>query len=291
MDKQLEYIIATNRRHEEMMRPDTPNHEYESAWQCYRQENYKEAAELFEKSAEKYLAAEGLDSLDYARALFALGQTYIDLADEASTSGDEEVEQALYSKEQKLFLDVQSIYERHEKTDKLQRELSIVYTVIGDNYSFLKEYDEALKWRKKAVDICECVLGTEHQDTAASYNNMGHLFNALQKYDEALEWYHKARVINERVLGMTHPQTALDYGNISCMYENKNDFNTALEWQVKCYRMMVEYDEDESYLNYELKKMRDTYKKANPRQLFHRPKGIAFKDWLHEKLSVQSESD
>ena len=285
MDKQLEYFEASALRKKEMMSPNPPNHEYESAWRCYKQENYAEAAELFEKSAEKYSEAEGSRSLNYAKALYAMGYVCIDLADEASMKGDKETEESLCEKKRKLHSDTLTIYERQEKTDNQQTELSILYSDIGSDYHFLKKYTDALEYYQKTLAIRERVLGGEHQDTAESYNDIGHIYVAQEKYNEALEEYHKARAINERVLGAAHPQVALDYGNMGCIYEFIGDYDSALEWRLKSYRVAKKYGETEDNLKFDLAGFHKAYKIVPPRKLFQRPKPLPFEDWLREQLS------
>jgi tetratricopeptide (TPR) repeat protein len=74
---------------------------------------------------------------------------------------------------------------------------------------------EALPIREKILAICRKVLGEEHSDTAASYNNVAFNLNAQGKYAEADEWYRKALAIQRKVLGEEHPSTATSYNNVA----------------------------------------------------------------------------
>ena len=50
----------------------------------------------------------------------------------------------------------------------------------------------AVKYRRKALEIRETVLGTDHADTASSYKNVGKTFKVLGQNKEALAHYQKA---------------------------------------------------------------------------------------------------
>ena len=67
------------------------------------------------------------------------------------------------------------------------------------------DYDTALEYYNKALDIYLQVLGENHPDTATSYNNIGAVYDDKGDYDTALENYNKAKVILEQKLPNTHP--------------------------------------------------------------------------------------
>ncbi|HEY4833014.1 MAG TPA: tetratricopeptide repeat protein, partial [Waddliaceae bacterium] len=56
-------------------------------------------------------------------------------------------------------------------------------------------YDEALVYYQKDLKISIKVLGEEHPDVAASYNNIGDALKAQGKHDEASVYYKKASAI------------------------------------------------------------------------------------------------
>ena len=51
------------------------------------------------------------------------------------------------------------------------------------------DYDKALEYYLKAARIYESVLGENHPDTAASYNNIGNVYSDKGDYDKALEYF------------------------------------------------------------------------------------------------------
>ncbi|MCE8420455.1 tetratricopeptide repeat protein [Rhodovulum sulfidophilum] len=69
-------------------------------------------------------------------------------------------------------------------------------------------------WRE-ALDMSLVSLGTDHPDTAASYNNIAYTLNAQGRAAEAEPLLRKALEICERVLGTDHPDTATSYNNVA----------------------------------------------------------------------------
>ena len=74
-------------------------------------------------------------------------------------------------------------------------------------YKTQGEYTKALEFREKALAIRERVLGTEHPNTAATYNNMASVHRAKGDYEKALEYYKKANAVFRSVVGENHPRT------------------------------------------------------------------------------------
>ena len=113
------------------------------------------------------------------------------------------------------------------------KEVASLYFFLGDGFDELADYSQSLTWYKKSLDIRENVLGKDHPDTAATYNNIGLVYCNKGDYDKALEYYGKALDIFENVLGKDHPNTAATYNNIAEVYCNKGDYDEALEYYGK----------------------------------------------------------
>ena len=111
------------------------------------------------------------------------------------------------------------------------------YAPLLDEYArFLEKYAKyelALQIRVRESRMNEELYGTEHPDTAASYNNIGLVYSNLGDYDTALEYYLKALAVQENVLGTEHPDTAISYNNIGLVYDSQGDYDKALEYFLK----------------------------------------------------------
>ena len=99
-------------------------------------------------------------------------------------------------------------------------------------------YASALEWYQKARRMRERVLGTDHPDTATTYNNIAAVYYAQGNYASALERFQKALRISERVLGTDHPDTANIYGGIALVYYAQGDYASALECYQKALRIV-----------------------------------------------------
>jgi hypothetical protein len=58
------------------------------------------------------------------------------------------------------------------------------------------------------------LLGEEHVDTSATYNNMGAVYKSMSDYKKALEYLEKSLKIKLKLLGEDHSSTKLARANI-----------------------------------------------------------------------------
>lgn len=114
------------------------------------------------------------------------------------------------------------------------------YGNIGLVYRNLGEYDKALEYYFKALEIRKDVLGEKHPNTAGSYGNIGVVYHNLEDYDKALEFYNKALEIDKDVLGENHHDTAISYNNIGVVYDELGDYDKALEYHNKALEIKKE---------------------------------------------------
>ena len=96
-------------------------------------------------------------------------------------------------------------------------------------FDYFAEYDTAIEYYQKVLEIREKIFGTEHIETAISYNNIGTLYDAKGDFDKALEYSEKALTIRKKALGKEHLLTAQSYHNIGETYNKKGDYDKALE--------------------------------------------------------------
>ena len=88
---------------------------------------------------------------------------------------------------------------------------------------------KVMEYSEKAKAIREKVLGTEHPDTATSYNNIAMVYHYQGDYANALEWHWKALAVREKVLGTEDLDTAISYNNIAKVYHAQGDYANALK--------------------------------------------------------------
>ena len=111
--------------------------------------------------------------------------------------------------------------------------VSVLLNNLAGVYEDQGEYEKALEYYGKALEVAERVLGNDHPLTATTYNNMAGVYKAQGDYEKALEYYGKALEVAERVLGNDHPLTATMYNNMALVYQAQGDYEKALEYYGK----------------------------------------------------------
>ncbi|CAF3360919.1 unnamed protein product [Rotaria sp. Silwood2] len=90
------------------------------------------------------------------------------------------------------------------------------------------EYEKAIEYYIKALEICRDALPSDHPDLAASYNNIGEVYRNMSDYSKALSFYEKAFEIHRKILPPNHPDLATSYNNFGALYRNMGDNSKAL---------------------------------------------------------------
>ncbi len=103
----------------------------------------------------------------------------------------------------------------------------VIYNNIGLVYRSLAQYDQALEFHNKALEICEEVQYPEGQ--AKIYNNIGMVYSSIGDYAQALYNYKKALAIGESISLSDPSINALTYNNIGFLYNELEQFSQALE--------------------------------------------------------------
>ena len=131
----------------------------------------------------------------------------------------------LYKKADERAAKTQYNKEKYEK-------LLFDYAQFIDRYAY-PNYNEAISVYLRQIALSEELYGTEHSNTATSYNNIGLAYWNQGDYPQALEYHFKALSIREKVLGKEHSDTATSYNNIGAVYYAQGDYPQALEYYFK----------------------------------------------------------
>ena len=93
--------------------------------------------------------------------------------------------------------------------------MAACYNNIGAVYHSLDQYDKALEYHQKALDIYLEVLGEKHKEVATCYALIGFFYQYFNQYAEALEYLQNALKIG---LEINHPDTELFNQSIAYNY-------------------------------------------------------------------------
>src|SRR5262249_6780772 len=86
---------------------------------------------------------------------------------------------------------------------------------------------EAEKLERETLDICQRVLGREHQDTLAVMNNIGSTLDYEGRYTEAEQLHRETFAIQRRILGPEHRDTMASMCNIAFTLEKERRYAEA----------------------------------------------------------------
>ncbi|MFB6934468.1 FxSxx-COOH system tetratricopeptide repeat protein, partial [Streptomyces chartreusis] len=103
----------------------------------------------------------------------------------------------------------------HQGGTRLVRQLATVLGQAGFYLLARGQADQALPLDKRALEITEAALGSDHPDTALRLSNLGRTLSDLGRYAEALPLEERALQIAEAALGPDHPTTALRLNNLA----------------------------------------------------------------------------
>lgn len=104
---------------------------------------------------------------------------------------------------------------------------------------YFAEYNNALEYYFKDLEISEKTLGKEHLETAISYNNIGAVYWKQGNYNMALNYYIMALGIREKNQDAEHPDIATSYNNIGLAYKEQCDYTKALDYNFKALEIMM----------------------------------------------------
>ncbi|CAF3820338.1 unnamed protein product [Rotaria sordida] len=90
------------------------------------------------------------------------------------------------------------------------------------------EYNMAVEFYEKALDIYEKTLPPNHPDLAASYNNIGLVYDKMGEYSKTLSSYERSLEIRKIALPPNHSDLAASYLNIGSVHYSMGEYSKAL---------------------------------------------------------------
>lgn len=115
----------------------------------------------------------------------------------------------------------------------------------------LAEYDRAVIFYEKALEISEKNLGKEHNDYANILNNLAGNFDSLGEYEKAVQLYLQVLKIDEKTVGKENHGYAQGLNNLALAYSSLGRFDeaaSALEQAIRIDEKTIG-EEHPSYAN------------------------------------------
>ncbi|CAF1087237.1 unnamed protein product [Didymodactylos carnosus] len=82
---------------------------------------------------------------------------------------------------------------------------ALVYHNIGQVHNNQGDYEKALKYYEKCLNIYLISLPPTHRHIATTYNSIGQVYNNQGDYEKALKYYEKALTMARKTLPFAHP--------------------------------------------------------------------------------------
>jgi tetratricopeptide (TPR) repeat protein len=126
------------------------------------------------------------------------------------------------------FQKSQQVYEVMLEQTSNESEKGNVYCQLGSAKKDQGEYEEAIAYYEKSLEIDKKTLPPNHLNLAHSYNNIGLAYYNMGEYSKALSSHENALEIRQQSLPPNHPDLAASYNNIGIVYESMGEYSKAL---------------------------------------------------------------
>jgi tetratricopeptide (TPR) repeat protein len=117
-----------------------------------------------------------------------------------------------------------------------ESEKAAIYHQIASAKDGQGEYEEAITFYEKSLEIKQKTLPPNHLSFADTYNDIGAVYDSMSDYPKALSYYEKALEIKKQSLPPSHPNLTSSYNNIGVLYHSMGDYPKALS----CYEKALE---------------------------------------------------
>jgi tetratricopeptide (TPR) repeat protein len=95
------------------------------------------------------------------------------------------------------------------------------------------EYEEAIIFYEKALDIYQKKFPSNHLDLSMLYNSIGTVYLRVGEYSKALSYYEKQLEIDRKCFPSNHPNLACSHNNIGNVYFVMGNYSKALQYYEK----------------------------------------------------------
>jgi tetratricopeptide (TPR) repeat protein len=138
-----------------------------------------------------------------------------------------------------FYTDVPQALRYLEQAIAIDPEYGDAYNNIGLAHDNQGEYDRAIGYYKKALEVGLKKLGPDHPAVATYYNNIGAAYAHKGEYDQAIGYFKAALEIGLKKLGPDHPQVAAYYDNIGAAHAHKEEYNRAIDYFKKALEICM----------------------------------------------------
>lgn len=112
---------------------------------------------------------------------------------------------------------------------------------INNNIGFIQRtlynYDQALIYYKRALEIWQSSGDSNKRYTASVLNNIGVVYRKLRQHNKAIEYYQRSLDMWTKLYGLYHPNVASAYFNLGLLYEDLGQYDLTIENYERTYQI------------------------------------------------------
>ncbi|CAF1031305.1 unnamed protein product [Didymodactylos carnosus] len=171
------------------------------------------------------------DNHHNAKLVYETMKSELGVDDNGKTSllqfGDALIEMGKFNEASKYFRRL-----LHELPDN-HPDIARCYHCVGKVATGKGEYETALEWLHKALEIRIQTLPSNHKEIGDSHNSIGILFGSKGEYSSALDCFGKALAIWQQTSDKNHQRVAWCFNNMGIIYQEEKKYIESLECQEK----------------------------------------------------------
>lgn len=128
---------------------------------------------------------------------------------------------------------------RQANAPRLWERYIACYNDLGNNFTFNRQFDEALTVLNHALETGLKFFGENHPSVARSYHRLGNVYKNVGDSEKMLVFWNKALAIRLKTLGENHPEVGRSYGNLSLAYAGDGDLSTSILYLEKALAIFL----------------------------------------------------
>jgi tetratricopeptide (TPR) repeat protein len=125
------------------------------------------------------------------------------------------------------FDQAQQVFEIMLDQTSDEHEKANIYHMLGIVKYGEGEYEKAVRFYEKSIEINKKILPPTHPDLIASYTNIGIVYEKMVKYSKTCSFDEKPIEIYQTTVASNHPTFSISDGNIDLMNDNMDDYSKA----------------------------------------------------------------
>ncbi|CAF1314337.1 unnamed protein product [Rotaria sp. Silwood1] len=182
---------------------------------CQHRGEYNKAYHYYKTALDMRKRALPPEHMDLGKILYNLG----------SVTGEAGIDygKALTYLRESLVINENAVGEEHPAT-------ALVWSGIANVYECKDEYEQALKYQFKVLELVEKIYhDKDHEDIARVLNNIGELYRRMKDYKQAFLYLNRALEMRIKVLGDDHSETGTVHVNLAETYRDTHDYEKAMQ--------------------------------------------------------------